>query len=67
MQMINFNNYNNEKKKQHNLKQPYIADHPYGILVIGGSVSGQTNALLYLINNKPHIDEIYLYAKDRLK
>ena len=27
----------------------------------------QTNALLYLINNKPHIDEIYLYAKDPLK
>ena len=28
------------------------------------SRSGKTNALLNLINNKPDIDKIYLYAKD---
>ena len=34
------------------------------ILIIGGSGSGKTNALLNLINNQPDIDKIYLYAKD---
>ena len=33
-------------------------------LIIGGSGSGKTNALLNLINNQPDIDKIYLYAKD---
>ena len=38
--------------------------HPYRILIIGGSGSGKTNALLNLIENQPDIDKIYLYAKD---
>ena len=38
--------------------------HPYKILIIGGSRSGKTNALLNLINNQPDINKIYLYAKD---
>ena len=42
----------------------YIPDHPYKILIIGGSGSGKTNALLNLINNQPDTDKIYLYAKD---
>ena len=54
----------NENKRKHNLNWPYIPDHPYRILIIGGSGSGKTNALLNLINNQPDIDEIYLYAKD---
>ena len=29
------------KIKQHNLKWPYIPDHPYRILIIGGSGSGE--------------------------
>ena len=62
--MINFDEYTNEKKIEHNLKSPYIPDHPYRILIIGGSVSGKTNALLNFINNQLHIDKIYLYAKD---
>ena len=41
----------------------YIPDHPYKILIIGGSGSGKTNALLNLINNQPDTDK-YLYAKD---
>ena len=41
-----------------------IRDHPYRTLSIGGSGSGKTNALLNLINNKPGIGKIYLYAKD---
>ena len=62
--MINFDDYTDENKKEHNLKWPYIPDHPYRILIIGGSGSGKTNALLNLIDNKPDIDKIYLYAKD---
>ena len=62
--MINFDDYANENKTEHNLKWPYIPDHPYRILTIGGSGSGKTNALLNLINNQPDIDKIYLYAKD---
>ena len=59
--MINFVNYTNENKTEHNPKWPYILDHPYRILIIG---SGKTNALLNLINNQPDIDKIYLYAED---
>ena len=62
--MINFDEYTKENKIEHNLKWPYIPDHPYRILFIGGSGSGKTNALLNLINNQPDIDKIYLYAKD---
>ena len=62
--MINFDDNTNENKTQHNSKWPYIPDHPYRILIIGGSASGKTNALLNLINNQRDIDKIYLYAKD---
>ena len=62
--MINFDDYTNENIIEHNLKWPYIPDNPYRILIIGGSGSGKTNALLNLINNQPDIDEIYLYVKD---
>ena len=62
--MINFDDYANEKKAEHNLSQPYIPNHPYKVLIIEGSGSGETNALLNLINNQPDIDKIYLYAKD---
>ena len=62
--MINFDEYTNENKKEHNLNWPYIPDHPYRILIIGGSGTGKTNALLNLINNQQDIDKIYLYVKD---
>ena len=62
--MVNCDDYTNENKTEHNLKFSYIPDHPYRILIIGGSGSGKTNALLNLINNQPDIDKIYLYAKD---
>ena len=62
--MINFDDYANGKKTQHNLKWPYIPDCPYRILIIGGLASGKTNELLNLINNQPDIDKKYLYAKD---
>ena len=62
--MINFDDYTNENIIEHNSKWPYIPDHPYRILIVGGSGSGKTNALLNLINNQPDLDKIYLYAKD---
>ena len=34
------------------------------MLIVGGSGSGKTNALLNLINNQADIDKIYLYSKD---
>ena len=52
------------KIKQHNSKWPHISDHLYRILIVGGSGSGKTNALLNLINNQRDIDKIYVYAKD---
>ena len=63
--MINFDDCTNENIIEHNSKWPYIPDHPYRILIIGGSGSGKTNALLNLINNQLDIDKIYLYAKDQ--
>ena len=67
--MINFDDYingiaSNENKTKHKKTWPYVPDHPYRILIIGGSGSGKTNALLNLIENQPDIDKIYLYAKD---
>ena len=62
--MINFGDYANENKTEHNLKWSYILDHPCKTLIIGASGSGKTNALLNLISNQPDIDRTYLYAKD---
>ena len=42
---------------------PKVPDHPYQILIIGGSGSGKTNTLLNVISNEPDIDTIYLYSK----
>ena len=42
-----------------------LTDHPYRILIIGGSGSGKTNALLSLIKHQqPDTEKIYLYIKD---
>ena len=49
------------KKKK---KWPYIPDHLYRIIIIGGSGSGKTNTLINLINEENDIDKIYLYARD---
>ena len=62
--MINLESITNENNKRHNKKWPYIPDHPYKIIIIGGSVSGKTNALFNFINEQNGIDKIYLYARD---
>ena len=48
--MINIDNYVNENKAEHNEKWPYIPDHPYRTIIVGGSVSGKTNAFINLIH-----------------
>ena len=62
--MISLDDYTNENKRKYNPNWPYIPDHPYRILIIGGSGSGKTNLLLNLIDTQPDIDKIYLYTKD---
>ena len=62
--MINFDDYVNENKTEHNKNWPYTPDHPYRILIIGGSGSGKTNPLINLINEQNDIDKTYLYARD---
>ena len=62
--MINLDDIVSENKTPHNKQWPYIPDHPYRILIIVGSESGKTNALINLINEQNDIDKIYLYARD---
>ena len=45
----------------HNSNWPYIPDHPYRILITGGSGSDKTRALLNLIKKT---DKTYLYVKN---
>ena len=49
------------------IKYGYIPDHLYRTLIIEGSGSGKTNALLNLIEEQDNdnlIDKIFLYAQD---
>ena len=62
--MINLDSITNENNKEHNEEWPFIPDHLYRIIIIGGSGSVKTNALINLINEKNDIDKIYLYARD---
>ena len=58
------NSSTNENNKEHNKKWPFILEHPYRILIIGGSGFEKTNALYNLIKEQDDIDKIYLYPKD---
>ena len=58
--MINLDSITNENNKEHNEKWPYIPDHLYRTLIIGGSGSGKTNTLLNLIKGENDINKIYL-------
>ena len=62
--MINLGIITNENNKKYNEKWPYIPGHLDRILIIRGSVSGQTNVLINLTNKQNDIDKIYLYARD---
>ena len=58
--MINFDDSINENKTIHTKNWPHIPDHPYRILIIGGSRPGKTNSLSNLIENQPDIDNIFI-------
>ena len=65
--MLNFEDVKKENIKEHNTYWPQILDHPYKILIFGGSGSGKTNALLNLINHKPYCDKCISMLKIHLK
>ena len=48
-------NYAESVEINHNPKWPYTPDHPYWILIFGGSGSGKTNVLLNLIKHQDQI------------
>ena len=58
-------NYDESVEINHDPNWPYIPNHLYRILIIGGSGSAKTNVLLDLIKHQPpDIDKIYLNVKD---
>ena len=59
--LINLNDVTKENIKERNPNWAQSPDHPYRILIIGGS--GKTNSLLNLIIQKPDINKIYFYVK----
>ena len=52
----------NKDIKKYNSNLPKIPE--YGILIVGGSRFGQTNALPNLTNSEPDMDKVYLFVKD---
>ena len=57
--MFNLDYITKEYIKQHNPNWPEISDHPCIILIVGGSGSGKTNALLNLINQETDINKFF--------
>ena len=61
-------NYDQSLEINHNPNWHHIPDHPYRILIIGGSRTRKNNVLLNLIKHqRPDDDNIYLYVKDSFK
>ena len=65
--MINFDDIAREKIKKYNQKWLQTSDHPYRILITGGSGRGKTNTLFNVVSQLSNADKIYLYAKDPLE
>ena len=55
-------NYDESIEINHNQRCPYIPNHSYRVLIIGGSGSGKTDALLKLININNQILTKLIYA-----
>ena len=65
--MSNFDYIIREDIKEHNPKWPEIPDHLYRILIIGGSGSRKSNALLNLINNNKILIKFIYKQKIHMK
>ena len=65
--MTNYSDVVKESIKEHKSGWTKIPDHPYKILITGGSRSGKTNSLFNVINQLSDIDKVYFYAKDPLE
>ena len=58
-------NYDESVEIKDNSNWSYIPDHPYKILIIGGSRSGKTSVLFKLIKHqRPDTEKICLCVKD---
>ena len=64
--MINYNDVTKENIKDHNANWPRIPDGPCRILLIGGSGSGKTDALLNLIYLIKQQDDDNCSAVDKI-
>ena len=62
--MINFGNVTKKPIREQNLNLPKLPNHPYRILITGGSGSRKSNSLFNLTRHQQDIDKIYLYPKD---
>ena len=60
--------YDKSVKINHSPSWPYMPDHPYMTLIIGGSGSGKTNVLLNLMKHqRPDIGKLIYTLKIHLK
>ena len=50
--MVHFDDVTKEDIKEYNQNWPQILDHPWRILIVGGSGSGNTTSLFNLINQQ---------------
>ena len=67
IKMFSLDDITNKHNEEHNLEGPYVLDHPYRMLIIGGSGSEKTNAFLNLIKKQDKdnfIEKINLHVKD---
>ena len=65
--MINIGDIARGNIKERNWNWPKISDHSYKILIIRGSGSRKTHALLNLIGYQPNINKVYLYDEGPFK
>ena len=65
--MIKFDCGTKGNIKNHNPNWPQISDHTHRILIIRGSRSGKTNALLNLINHKLYTDKFIYILRIHMK
>ena len=57
-------NYDESVRINHNANWLYIPNHPFRILIVGGSGSGKTNALMNLIKQRADIDKnLFIHQK----